>query len=58
MITFTKFEFLEFADEKARNGETQRLFEVPRHFSKVSRRVGMKMLNNRKKVLLLANLSA
>jgi hypothetical protein len=58
MITFTKFEFMKFKDEKEKAQEYDKLFEVPRHFSQVSRRVGMKILNKRKKVLFLANLSA
>lgn len=51
-------EFKFINDENSSDSNMKDIFSIPIDFVVTSRKVGMKVLKNRKKMLLLANLSA
>lgn len=59
-ISFTSFSFIGSQISNDFDDRIMELFTIPPTFCKVSRKVGMKMMSkkNRKKMLVLANLSA
>jgi hypothetical protein len=56
-ITFNKFQYLSFPSAEGKS-DFMKTFDIPKHFTKISRNEGMKMLTNRSKVLVFANISA